>query len=89
MNTTKTLFLAAVTALFLGAGAAMAQSEVPSAAPMTYVPGQGQVAPWSVDTWSGRGSSRVQSGSSDQGATHSTTHFVPFNGDYTTLDNPG
>jgi len=89
MNTTKTLFLAAVTALSLGAGAAMAQSEVPSAPPMTYVPGQHQVAPWSADTWSGRGTGRVQSGSSDERATHSITHFAPFNGDYTTIDNPG
>jgi hypothetical protein len=85
MNTMKTLMLAAVTVLTLGAGAAMAQSEVPSAPPMTFVSGQGQAAPWTVNPWSGR----VQSGSSDERATHSITHFAPFNGDYTTIDNPG
>ena len=80
MNT-KTLMLAAVTALSLGANAAMAQSEVPSAAPMTYV--SGQVAPRTVNTWSGR----VQSGSSDVGRLGA--HSVPFNGDYSDLANPG
>jgi hypothetical protein len=79
MNT-KTLMLAAVTALSLGAGAAMAQSEVPSAPPMTHVSGQHQAAPLTINIWTGR----VQSGSSDVGA-----HGVPFNGDYSTLANPG
>jgi ABC-type sugar transport system substrate-binding protein len=85
MNITKTLMLAAVTAVTLGAGAAMAQSEVPSAPAPAYVNAQSPAAPQTVNTWRGR----VQSGSSDAGAAHSVTHFVPFNGDYTTIDNPG
>jgi len=82
MNT-KTLMLAAVTALTLGAGAAMAQSEVPSAPPMTYVSGQRQAAPVTINTWQGR----VQSGSSD--VARPGAHSVPFNGDYGDLANPG
>jgi len=37
MNTTKTLMLAAVSALSIGVGVAMAQSEVPSAPPALYL----------------------------------------------------
>jgi hypothetical protein len=81
MNTMKTLMLAAVTAVSLGAGAAMAQSEVPSAPPAIYFTGQHQAAPATNNIWWGR----AQSGSSDEGATRSGTHFVPFNGDYSTL----
>jgi hypothetical protein len=74
--------LAAVTALSLGAGAAMAQSEVPSAPEATHFSGR-QAAPVTINTWQGR----VQSGSSD--VARSGTHFAPFNGDYSDLANPG
>ena len=77
------LMLAAVTALSLGAGAAMAQSEVPSAPEATYFSGQRQAAPVTINTWSGR----VQSGSSD--VVRPGAHSAPFDGDYSTLANPG
>jgi hypothetical protein len=61
MNTTKALMLAAVTALSLGAGTAMAQSKT------TIYPGVGFAPPQVVTT--GRapaaGANGVQSGSSD------------------------
>jgi hypothetical protein len=72
-----------MTALSLGAGAAMAQSEVPSAPRAIYLSGQNQATPVSINTWS----DRVQSGSSD--AARAGAHSVPFNGDYGDLANPG
>jgi hypothetical protein len=82
MNISKTFMFAAVTALSLGAGAAMAQSEVPSAPEATYFSGR-QAAPVTIKSWQGR----VQSGSSD--AVRPGAHSVPFDGDYSTLANPG
>jgi hypothetical protein len=61
MKTTKTLMLAAITALSLGVGTAMAQSEVPSAAEGAYYSGQRQAAPQTANP----GSGQAQSGSSD------------------------
>jgi hypothetical protein len=84
MKTTATLTLAARLLLSLGTGTAMAQSEIPSAPPAVYVSGQHQVAaPQTNNTWQGR----VQSGSSD--TARSGAHSVPFDGDYSTLANPG
>jgi hypothetical protein len=73
-----------VTALSIGAGAAIAQSEVPSAPAPAYINAQSLAAPRINNTWSGR----VQSGSSDTDA-RPGVHRVPFNGDYSTLANPG
>jgi hypothetical protein len=61
MNITKALMIAAVTALTLGTGAAMAQSEVPSAPEAVYFSGQRHAAPRTIN----HGSGQVQSGSSD------------------------
>jgi hypothetical protein len=88
MNTTKTLMLAALTALSLGAGTAMAQSEVPSAPEATYFSGQRQVAPATINTWS----DQVQSGASDVepariGAGNQAPPLPAY--DYGTLANPG
>jgi len=83
MNTTKTLMLAALTALSLGVGTAMAQSEVPSSAEGAYFSGQRQAAPKTVNTRSGQ----VQSGTSD--VDNERSHVPAFNGDYGTLANSG
>lgn len=61
MKSTKTLMLAAVAALSLGVGTAMAQSEVPSAAEGAYFSGQHKAAPQAMTD----GSAQVPSGSSD------------------------
>jgi hypothetical protein len=88
MNTTKTLMLAAVTALTLGAGAAMAQSEVPSDTEGAYFAQQRQAAPKTTTNWLGRVESRIQAGASDVEHAH-VGHVLPFNGDYGDLANPG
>jgi hypothetical protein len=77
MKTTATLVLAAVTALSLGFGSAMAQNQTPSAAQGAYFSGQRQAAPKIVDEGSG---------SSDVDTIHSGArpHF-----DYSTLGDPG
>jgi len=54
MYTTKALMLAAVAALTLSAGAAMAQSEVPSGAEGAYMSQQRPAAPKTVNTGWGR-----------------------------------
>ena len=78
-NVTKTLMLAAVSALTIGAGSAMAQSYGPSylgywsSSPKATV----QVPP---------AKAQVPSGSSDLPR---NTHEVPFNNNYGTLANPG
>jgi hypothetical protein len=76
MNSTKALILAAVTALTAGAGTAMAQSEVPSAAQSTYFSGQRQVAPRIIN--GGAGASDLD-----------TQRIGPAHFDYTSLANPG
>jgi hypothetical protein len=80
MNTTKTVLLAALTALSLGMGSAMAQSEVPAGAGNEV--GGHQAAPRIVST-------RVQAGTSDMGTVRSGGHILPFNGDFSDLANPG
>jgi len=85
MNT-KTLMLAAVTALTLGVGSAMAQSEVPGGAEGAYYAQQRQAAPQTVTNWSNQ--SQVQSGSSEVEAPRAG-HVLPFNGDFGDLANPG
>jgi hypothetical protein len=86
MNT-KTLMLAAVAALAIGSGSAMAQSQVPGPGEGAYFSGQRQAAPKIQKGWAGP----VQSGSSDveQMRPGRIDHLVPFDGDYTTLANPG
>jgi hypothetical protein len=88
MNTTKTLMLAAATALTLGAGAAMAQSQVPSGAEGAYMSQQRPAAPKTANNTWGRFEARVQAGASDIEHAH-VGHALPFNGDYGDLANPG
>jgi hypothetical protein len=88
MHTTKTLMLAAVAALTLSAGAAMAQSEVPSSAEGAYMSQQRPAAPKTANTGWGRFEARVQAGASDIEHAH-VGHVLPFNGDYGDLANPG
>jgi len=76
--------LAAVTALTLGVGSAMAQSEVPAGAG-NYNGGR-QAVPAIVTDWSNQG--QAQSGSSDIDAPRNS-HVLPFNGDFGDLANPG
>jgi hypothetical protein len=75
MNT-KTLMLAAATALSFGAGAAMAQSEVPSAAQATYFSGQRQAASRIISGGAGASDLGTQRGGAGRFG-------------YTTLANPG
>jgi hypothetical protein len=53
VKTTKTIMLAAVTALSIGAGTAMAQSEVPSGSEAAYLFWQRQAAPKTIKNGSG------------------------------------
>ena len=86
MDNTKTLALAALAALSLGIGSAMAQSEVPGGATIDYW-GAKVVATHQA---SAPISKKVQAGSSDIGTAKSGIgHFLPFNGDYGDLANPG
>jgi hypothetical protein len=78
MTNTKTLMLAALTALTLGVGTAMAQSEVPAGAG-NWIGGP-QVAPRILN--------QVQSGSSDVERS-GAGHVLPFSGNYGDLANPG
>ena len=81
MNTTKTLMLATVTALSLGLGTAMAQSEVPSAPEAAYFSGQHRAVAPTTHRWSG-----PQAGSSD--VEQNQSQPLPAY-DYGTLANPG
>jgi hypothetical protein len=65
--------LAAVTALSLGVGTAMAQSQVPSAAEGGYFSGQHEAAPQTTNN----GLGQVQSGSSDVTPTHPGATGIP------------
>jgi hypothetical protein len=85
VNKTKALMIAGLTALSLGAGTAMAQSQVPPSGEGYYFSGQSRTTPQS-DTLIQSG---VQSGSSDVSYAPWASSTVPFNGDYTTLANPG
>ena len=86
MNTSKTLALAALAALSLGIGSAMAQSEVPGGATIDY---------WGAKAIATRQaqapvSNKVQAGSSDMDTMRSGIgHELPFNFNFTTLANPG
>jgi hypothetical protein len=83
MNTMKTLMLAAVTALSLGAGSAMAQeSGGPSMPTIDYWAAK-QIAAEQATRANQVQSGQVQSGSSDV-STLRPTHF-----DYSDLANPG
>ncbi len=77
MNTMKTLMLAAATVMTLGAGAAMAQSEVPSAPEATYFSGHRHAAPRIINE--GSGSSDV----------NTLPGGAPVHFDYSDLANPG
>jgi hypothetical protein len=86
MNTIRNLMLAAVAALTLGAGTAMAQSQVPSSNEGAYFIQQRQTAPRLLNGWA----APVQSGSSDVETPRSGIgHVLPFNRDYGDLANPG
>ncbi len=88
MNTTKTLLLAAVAALTIGAGSAMAQSEGhdSSGAPYWTLARQADA----LRVAEARNAAKVQAGSSDVGtAKTGIGHVLPFNGDYGDLANPG
>ena len=86
MNTTRNLMLAAVAALSLGVGTAMAQSQVPSSNEGAYFTQQRQAAPKIMNGWAGP----VQSGSSDvETPRPGIGHVLPFNGNYGDLANPG
>jgi hypothetical protein len=82
MSTTKILALAAVAAMSLGIGAAMAQSDGPSAPDPNYGPNQQFYAPNAP----ARSSSAVQAGSSDVDTTRAAK---PGMYDYGDLANPG
>jgi hypothetical protein len=84
MNITKTLMLAGVAALSLGAVSATAQNLSPSSAEGTYFQ-SGKNTP-AVN----RGPAQVQSGSSDVERAPAIGHTLPFSPyDYGTLANPG
>jgi len=87
MNTTKTLMLAAVAALTIGAGAAMAQEgSTDPGVPYWTLARQAQA----LKVAQARGNARVQAGSSDVGAAKTGIgHVLPFNGNYGDLANPG
>lgn len=82
MKTMKSLMLAAMAVVSLGVGTAMAQ-EGGALSPDFYgvvkTPGQSQQAVIPA----------VQAGSSDVDMPRSGAHFLPFNGNYGTLANPG
>lgn len=81
MTNAKTLMLAAVAALTIGAGSAMAQSEVPSGAGNFW-----QIPSLNQQPQIKQG--RVQAGSSDV-ERGGVGHVLPFTGNYGDLANPG
>jgi hypothetical protein len=83
MNPTKTLALAALAALSLGIGSAMAQSDGASMPTDFYGVVNAPTGIHKVAT------TRIQAGSSDANAARSRAHVPPFNGDYGDLANPG
>ena len=90
MNTMKTLILAGLTVLSLGAGAAMAQSESNGNSGVPYWTLERQAQ--ALHLAQARAATRVQSGASDvapaqAGAVGHTLPFSPFT--YGTLANPG
>ena len=87
MNTTKTLMLAAVTALTIGAGTAMAQEgHDDPGVPYWTLARQAQA----LRVAQARDNARVQAGSSDVSAAKTGIgHVLPFNANYGDLANPG
>jgi hypothetical protein len=85
MNTMKTLMLAAATVLSLGAGAAMAQGEMPSAGEGAYFSQQHRPAARQATN---NASDQVQSGSSDAAPTDSL-HSIPGWRDLPNYTDPG
>ena len=87
MNTTRMLMLAAVAALTIGAGTAMAQEgSTDPGVPYWTLARQAQA----LKVAQARENARVQAGSSDVGTARSRIgHELPFNGDYGDLANPG
>jgi hypothetical protein len=80
MNKTKTILFAGIAALSVGIGSAMAQTETPVTGSDT----------WSNPTTIQSSGTTVQSGSSDVATpAYGASSVAPFNGDYTTLANPG
>jgi hypothetical protein len=87
MKTTTMFALVALGALSLGTGTAMAQEEGHD-----Y-----QIPYWTLERQAdalrqmeARNASKVQAGSADANTTRPRiSHVLPFNGDYTTLANPG
>ena len=88
MTNTKTLMLAAVTALSLGMGTAMAQegSQGNPGVPYWTLSRQADA----LHQMEARNAGRIQAGSSDTGMLKSGMgHVLPFNGDYGDAANPG
>jgi hypothetical protein len=88
MNPTKTFILAAVAALTIGAGSAMAQegSQGNPGVPYWTLARQAEA----LRVAQARNTARVQAGSSDVGVTKTGSgHVLPFNGDFSDLANPG
>lgn len=82
MNATQTLMLAAVSALSLGVGTAMARNASNGDSGVSYWAFSRRAAPLTE--------TRVQAGSFDvETAKSGIIHFVPFNGDFSDLANPG
>ena len=79
MKTTKSLLFAAVSVLSIGVGTAMAQSEVSAS--------DADILYWKHKTMTVQ--PRLEAGSSDVTGVRSSTHNLPFNGDYGNLGNPG
>jgi hypothetical protein len=80
MNKTRTILFAGIAALSVGVGSAMAQTETPVRGSDT----------WSNATTIQSSSTTVQSGSSDVATpAYGASNVTPFNGDYTTMANPG
>ncbi len=77
MNITKTLMLAAVTAMSIRASGAMAQSEVPSAAQATYFSAPRHAAP------------RISNEGSGSSDVNTVRGGAPAHFDYGDLANPG
>ena len=77
MTNAKTLMLAAVAALTIGAGSAMAQTVPSRTGNFWQIPSLNQPRV---------NHDRIQAGSSD---VERGSHMLPFNGDYGDLANPG
>jgi hypothetical protein len=86
VTTTQMLAIAALAALSFGMGTAMAQSEIAGETGIPYWTSARQ-AEARRQAEAGP-ASRTQAGSPDIEKVPSTTHVLPFNGDYSNLANP-